>query len=295
MENKDDRGKFAEAVREIDWNTITFDMFAAVPFDEKKAGPAFSPAFNSLWMIYAGNEHEHHPTLKLWFIQAALADGTPTAGYFGLNFDTPIVSRCGSKFPPFAHENNIYRVVVKNNPLTIKIESFHHEHDPQMVHPYITVTCVFQPAEIEEISKIVGDIGAEDMCHTQIKNTAAMIVKGAIVEETLSAYYPNASNGQLFAIMDDPEKYQKHISDEVGSGTSHEDAGGSIPLSMNKAIVGNLLGAFNFFFANRDGIWVLPPTIEDTEIDVNKCDRNDVVSRQEVARKNLLMHVKSAL
>ena len=84
-------------------------------------------------MIYAPLEGTNESTLKLWFIQAALADGTPTTGYFGLDFDAPILSRCGSKFSPFADENNFYRVTLKKDPLTINIESFHHELDPQCI------------------------------------------------------------------------------------------------------------------------------------------------------------------
>ena len=36
---------------------------------------------------------------------------------------------------------------------------------------------------------------------------------------------------------------------------------------MNRAVVGNLLGAFNFFSTNRDGLWLLPPTVEDNDDD----------------------------
>ena len=108
MEDKNYRAAFVKIFEKIDWEKAEFDVYATVPFDNEKSGPIFAPAFNSLWMIRGKDEGETEPSLKLWFIQAALADGTPTSGYFGLAFDVPILARAGSKFTPVSDEKNIY-------------------------------------------------------------------------------------------------------------------------------------------------------------------------------------------
>lgn len=292
MENKNDRIEFVEAIGKIDWENANFDVYATVPYDENQSGPVFSPAFNSFWLVYSGADCNEDASLKLWFCQAALADGTPSAGYFGLSYDTPILSRRGiPDFSPFADENNFYRVVIKKNPLTIQIESFHHQLDPELQHPYIIVTSIFEPATTEEISKTVGKIGVKDMWGIELLKASAMIVKGALMEEILSAYYPDASYGQLFSIMKDPDEQRSHISEELMKGSTHADVVKSIPLSMNKAVVGNLLGAFSFFFSNRHGIWILPPTIEDTDEETTTRKRKNSKVRQAEAKDNLILRL----
>ena len=267
MEDKYYRASFVKIVEKIDWKEAEFEVYATVPFDEEKSGPVFAPAFNSLWMIRGKDEGETVPNLKLWFIHAALADGTPASGYFGLEFDVPILARAGSKFSPVADEKNIYQVTLKNDPLTIKIESFHHKHDPKLSYPYIIVTCIFKPATMKEITEVVGEIGVDDLWDEAIRKTTAMIVKGALVEEILVSYYPTANNRQLFALTDDPIGITEKIEKDIAGGKTQEEALKSIPLSMNRAVVGNLLGAFNFFSTNRDGLWLLPPTVEDNDDD----------------------------
>jgi len=220
-------------------------------------------------MIYAPMEDTNQSTLKLWLLQAAFADGTPATGAFGLSFDMPIISRTGIKFSPFADPKNFYRITLKKDPLTINVESFYHKLDPQLQHPYIIVTTVFERAARKEISKTIG----ENCLSADISKTTGMICKGAIVEKLLSVYYPKLSITQLFSMENDPQ------------------IKGLKPLSANDYITGNLLATFNFFETNRDGIWIHPPTIEDADVEASNRTRENMLLRQQIARKNLLMRL----
>ena len=139
MEDTNFRSDVSTAVDKIDWNRAEFDVYATVPYCQDKNGPVFAPAFNSLWMIKSKFDGEANTSLKLWFFQSASANGTPSTAYFGLNYDTPIISRCGAKFSPLSDEKNFYRGTIKRDPIEIKIEVFHHQHGPLVSNPYLTV------------------------------------------------------------------------------------------------------------------------------------------------------------
>ena len=136
-------------------------------------------------------------------------DGTPRNGYFGTSFDRPIVATAGSKFHPLADALNLYRVAVSDAPLRLTIECFYHEHDPDMTSPYLTVDSIFEAASREEIEKVTGVIGEDDINDESRRQGASMIVKGALVESILQMYFPDATSAQIFALVDSTEEAQK--------------------------------------------------------------------------------------
>ena len=77
---------------------------------------------------------------------------------------------------------------------------------------------------MKEITKVVGEIGVDDLWDEAIRKTTAMIVKGALVEEILVSYYPTANNRQLFALTDDPIGITEKIEKDIAGGKTQEDA-----------------------------------------------------------------------
>lgn len=251
------RAEVEAAVQQIDWKKAAWDVYAPVPFDEAIDGPAFAPAFNSMWLV----REKPGGQLLLWFIHAAIADGTPRNGYFGTAFDKPIVARAGAKFHPLADEQNFYRVSVSDAPLRLTIECFYHKHDPQMTSPYLTVDSIFEVASREEVEKVTGAIGVDDVNDEERRQAASLIVKGSMVESILQLYLPNASKAQLFALLDDSavdDKYKQRVE----GGMSRSDALKKVPLSLDKRIIGPLLDLFCDFASWRSALWLIDPKVE---------------------------------
>jgi len=270
------RAEFVQAVKSIDWDNAPFDVYATVPFDGKKDGDVFAPAFNCLWLIKSESSGEAEP-LKLWFIISALADGTPSGGYFGLEFGKPIISRSLAKFSPLANQDNIYRVTVSEDPLTFKIEAFHYQTNrEELRYPYIVVTSEFKHATMKEIAKI-GHLDELDC----LKKTVAILVKGALMEEILILY--RKRHPRVIRLL------------EMVAGKQEVD---SCILSLKDWFVGDLEAAFDNFAKNRGAIWVIRPEIVDTDPDASEEKRLESYRSEQsaickLARTNLMKGINS--
>jgi len=274
------RVEFVRAVESIDWDNAAFDVYATVPFDGEKDGDVFAPAFNCMWLIKSTSSGMAEP-LQLWFIISALADGTPSGGYFGLEFGKPIISRSLAQFSPLADKDNIYRVTVTEDPLAFKIEAFHWQtSEEELRYPYIVVTSEFKHATLLEIAKI-GRFDKLD----PMKKAASMLVKGGLMEEITILY--RKRHPRVVQLL------------EMVHGKTQQEADSYI-LSSKDWFVGRLSAAFDKLAKNRGAMWIIRPEIVATDTDAREekrfeSYRSEQSAIRKLARTNLMKGIKQHL
>jgi hypothetical protein len=290
IENRDARAKIAKAVGNIDWDKARCDVYAAVPFDEHVNGYVFAPAFNSLWIV----REAPGGRLLLWFVQAASASSVPGTGFFGVEFDEPIISGAGQHFHVLSDARNPYRVTLSDEPLELTIEVFHEAHDPQMTQPYITVTSVFTPATADEIARVIGEVGKDDMHDEATRQACRLIMKGALMQSVVSTYFPQLSDAENFAIVDKEKDVEKRLAEQLADGDdgsySLQDAVKSLDVGVDIKIIGPLLHMFNDCKQCSGGLWIIPPQAEASQIP--HPDITSAAKQQQQARDGqLIVHV----
>lgn len=184
----------------IDWAGKASGELYIAP--ELVHGKVFSPALFAVYLFRA----DSNSSFSVYFVISANAAGEPQTPYIGLikaRHDKDYESYTGFAFTYLSSKDNLlnYEVVLDGeNPtaFVLWITTAYPDHPES---PYLTVRTAFLPAVSEEAIASFKETAGVSLI--------MMIRKGAIMRDLIAAYYPDASELQLWedvgALKDDPK------------------------------------------------------------------------------------------
>jgi hypothetical protein len=248
-----------QTTADLNWDTAVAHCFAVLPMPD---GSAYSPAWNSIWAVYARSASgKRGSSPVLWVMHAADAGGNATGLYPGLVTNKYYVSRASHKFTPLGDPENYYGYALEGQPgggyrFTIKVFFASDTPPPEAAlwgdisdgrngstsldDMQLQIVCSMKPATQEDIDARNRGVVPRHSVTAKLHALSGTLVKGGLMYDIMRQYAPRGSKpSRLFELINLQPKARKF------SG-AHLEA----------VAVGSVLQTFT---ASRAGFWLDVP------------------------------------